>query len=612
MTVRIFNIPFETTKDQLVRALEEYGVVSECRLEMNLRRPMKNIGRATVAFQQTEHVQRLLENPPTLNDRVLRISPSRQPSVRSKITPDDWEIESFAIGNWVECPNPRPNESAWTYEKHWELELDEAQLPRLKIKQSITVANLQFPPNETSFANDSIFGSFCQSLAYTLDISFHDLMDKPRSRGVVIDDKTIRGKIVIYLSLQRPPKIFREKTFLEKLGRLEIEDGDELIRTIDPTSSRIFDGRHMVWRIAIKAQQTDQNIMKKLSSLSKHRLVHNPPRTVKVKVQSPRIPLPLVDDSFFAELPYNVGFKIHSLMSLNKLYHSEVREPEFFEALTEVVDAGDTLLACYVLDNLSSMDWHPGKPQSLRPYRRFAETLAGDMFLPEFNQWSTYFTDTTEKFVRINHATVTPTKVWIEGPMIEPSNRILRQYRQHIDRFLRVTFGEENFEPLWTRRGTNELLEKRVRRVLDDGIVIAGRKHEFLAFGSSQLKDHSCWFFASFDGCTASQIRDGMGDLSKIKSPALYGARMGQCFTATTGTIDIPESQVVRIDDIEVERMGKKYCFTDGIGKISVSLAKRAIDMAKLRVSENDLPSVYQMRYGGCKVRKYLTLLISA
>ncbi|RUS15688.1 RNA dependent RNA polymerase-domain-containing protein, partial [Endogone sp. FLAS-F59071] len=611
MAVRVFNIPYEITKAELVTALEPFGAVSECRLEMNRLRPRKNLGRATVVFQQAEHVQQLMERPPTLNDRLLRISPSRQPSVTSRTTPDDWEIENFAIGNWVECPAPRPNQSAWTYEKHWELELNEAQPPHLKIKQSIAVVNLCFPPKDLPKKTDEAyldifslsFASFtsCQNLAYSLDVSFHDLMDKPRSRGVVIDDKTTRGKIVIYVSLQRPPKIFRERTEWENMFTLPTEGEDELIRTIDPTSSCIFDGRHMVWQITIKSQTDDQNIMKALSLLSKHRLVHSPPRTVKVKVQSPTIPLPLVEDSFFLTFPYNVGFKIHSLISANKLYHSEVHEPEFLEALTEVVETGDTLLACQVLDYLSSLDWQPGNAQSLRPYRRFAELLVGDVFLPAFNPGDSYFTDSTEKYVYIYHATVTPTKVWIEGPMIEPSNRILRQYRQHIDRFLRVTFGEENYEPLWTRRGTSELLQKRVRRVLDDGIVIAGRKHEFLAFGSSQLKDHSCWFFASFDGCTASQIRNWMGDFSEIKSPALYGARMGQCFTATTGTFKVPDSQVIRIDDIEVERMGKKYCFTDGIGKISEAFAKKAIDMAKLRVSPNNLPSVYQMRYGGCK-----------
>jgi hypothetical protein len=44
--------------------------------------------------------------------------------------------------------------------------------------------------------------------------------------------------------------------------------------------------------------------------------------------------------------------------------------------------------------------------------------------------------------------------------------------------------------------GTTSRPCNRVREVLTDGLVIAGRKFEFLAFSSSQLREQAAWFFS--------------------------------------------------------------------------------------------------------------------
>jgi RNA-dependent RNA polymerase len=46
----------------------------------------------------------------------------------------------------------------------------------------------------------------------------------------------------------------------------------------------------------------------------------------------------------------------------------------------------------------------------------------------------------------VRSATVTPTMVYFNSPSIETSNRVLRQYREHADRFLRVRFTDEKFQ----------------------------------------------------------------------------------------------------------------------------------------------------------------------
>ena len=57
---------------------------------------------------------------------------------------------------------------------------------------------------------------------------------------------------------------------------------------------------------------------------------------------------------------------------------------------------------------------------------------------------------------------------------------------------------------------------------------------------------------------------------------------------------------VTMIDDIETE--DKRYCFTDGIGKMSWGVA--GLVALKLNISlksRNDIPSAYQVRIAGCK-----------
>lgn len=39
---------------------------------------------------------------------------------------------------------------------------------------------------------------------------------------------------------------------------------------------------------------------------------------------------------------------------------------------------------------------------------------------------------------------VTPTRIVRLPPEVELSNRVLRQYKDHTDRFIRISFGEEN------------------------------------------------------------------------------------------------------------------------------------------------------------------------
>lgn len=133
---------------------------------------------------------------------------------------------------------------------------------------------------------------------------------------------------------------------------------------------------------------------------------------------------------------------------------------------------------------------------------------------------------------------------------------------------------------------------------MNNGITIGERHYKFLAFGNSQFRENGAYFFAPLPHLSTRHIRHWMGDFSEIREIAKHAARLGQCFS-TTRAINCARVTIVEIDDIELKRKGKKYSFTDGVGKISPFLAQLAAGELNLLASEP--PSVFQFRLGGCK-----------
>jgi len=210
--------------------------------------------------------------------------------------------------------------------------------------------------------------------------------------------------------------------------------------------------------------------------------------------------------------------------------------------------------------------------------------------------------------VYVHRVQITPSKVYFCGPEINVSNRVLRHFSERIDNFLRVSFVDEELDKLFSTdlsprtSSANEDkrtgIYKRILSILRNGIVIAGKKFETLAFSSSQLRDNSIWMFASRDGLTAAYIREWMGDFSSIKNVAKYAARLGQSFGSSTETLSVDRNEMEIIPDIEVERGGVEYVFSDGIGKISAEFARKVALKCGCKGTN---PSAFQIRYGGYK-----------
>lgn len=213
-----------------------------------------------------------------------------------------------------------------------------------------------------------------------------------------------------------------------------------------------------------------------------------------------------------------------------------------------------------------------------------------------------------EGLVYVHRVQVTPCKVYFCGPEVNVSNRVLRRYPDYLDNFLRVSFVDEELDKMYSTelspRASSSLEDgktkifKRILSVLRDGITIGDKKFEFLAYSSSQLRENAAWMFAPRDGLNASRIRRWMGDFHGIRNVAKYAARLGQSFGSSTETLSVSRREVNLIPDIEVESGGGvNYVFSDGIGKISASFAKKVAQKCGIRHT----PSAFQIRYAGFK-----------
>ncbi|KAJ3544083.1 hypothetical protein NMY22_g2912 [Coprinellus aureogranulatus] len=226
--------------------------------------------------------------------------------------------------------------------------------------------------------------------------------------------------------------------------------------------------------------------------------------------------------------------------------------------------------------------------------------------------------DTASGSFRCGHVTFTPTRRLLEGPYATQSNRIIREYSQFSDNFIRVDFRDEDrLQYRWDKAvdGTT-FLRERVGGILKGGFQLAGRSFEFLAYSTSALREHAVWFICPFEFTLNSgekvhvngeYIRHSIGDFRGtplMKHPSKFAARLAQAFTATDPSVSIDSCNWEEIPDIIPEADGmESYVFTDGVGTISYELAKGiwGAMCANRRGYGALVPSAYQIRFLGYK-----------
>ena len=303
--------------------------------------------------------------------------------------------------------------------------------------------------------------------------------------------------------------------------------------------------------------------------------------------------------SQYRDIPFSLKFQMQRLVQLGYLSPHRVTEllPEIY-----LMSARSDLTICVsVVRKLFSQIPYAGPGVDADEFRltELVNLLRKNEALCKANACYSFQELDAPNKALIHKAIVTPAGTYLYGPDQEPMNRVLRKYQQYLDYFLKVTFADEDGEAIrYSASVSNsEIYHTRFKKVLGGIINIAGRGFEFLGFSHSSLRAQTCWFMAPFthEGklLLARSVIGNLGDFSAIRTPAKCAARIGQAFSDTLISIEIPHSCIGTIGD--VERNGRT--FSDGVGKISRSIQKRICE--RYAASRKIKPTVFQIRHAG-------------
>lgn len=359
-------------------------------------------------------------------------------------------------------------------------------------------------------------------------------------------------------------------------------------RTTDPSSGSAF-GHCLIYDLVID-QQHGSELAQKMHELSMFRTT---PIWISEALLRPHIgQLEAHDwsggfDGVFDQVLFSIRYLLHANIAAHKLV---------FESLADAQRVCSVLRQCdleHATNALTDVYLSVPEAHSVEVLLRWLnEPQDEEDFDDEENPAPTL----PESTCLTRRILVTPLRVCPQLPEMDMSNRILRQYAAHNERFVRVTFVDENFGSILQAR-SNHVFDRRIRSLLRNGIMVAGNKFVFLAFSNSQLREQSAWFYnetpTTVQVPSANEIRASMGDLSSILIVGKYASRLGQGFSSTTNVTKIPPARVSTMGD--VQRHG--FTFSDGVGVMSRRVAESAAHTLQL----DYLPSALQIRFGGSK-----------
>lgn len=408
---------------------------------------------------------------------------------------------------------------------------------------------------------------------------------------------------VIMLQLASPPWLWyrtADDDVYETVAFDVLDDDDPWIRTTDFTPSGAF-GRCNSYRVSISPRYEGKlkNIWEYLQNQ-------------RVRVHSLKWPPSVRDEldfgipmsDIFSSIHYRKGIEFEILFLVNAVMHKGI-----FNQYRMTGSFFDLLRSQPKEVNLAALKhiWSSKCPV-FDAYKRLKLVQEWILKNPKVLQRPKQMID----IVEIRRLVITPTKAYCLPPEVELSNRVLRRYNDVSDRFLRVTFMDEGMQTInlnvlnyYVASIVKDLTSnsapqkttvfKRVKTILTNGFNLCGRKYSFLAFSSNQLRDRSAWFFAEDKNISVHNITNWMGKFTD-RNVAKCAARMGQCFSSTYATIEVPSLEV-NFELKEIKRNG--YVFSDGIGTISHDLTMEVVE--KLKLDMNNPPSAFQIRYAGCK-----------
>ncbi|CAF3871031.1 unnamed protein product [Rotaria sp. Silwood2] len=197
-----------------------------------------------------------------------------------------------------------------------------------------------------------------------------------------------------------------------------------------------------------------------------------------------------------------------------------------------------------------------------------------------------------ENYAYVPSIRVTPTTIQVQPLKLVKLHRVLREKNFNDPMSLAlVEIRDEANKPLYARDFRS--LRVKFKQILTEGIQINKMHYRYLHHSMSQVKEKQFWFLDNH--YSLENVLSWMGNFNNERVVAKHAARIAQCFTSTEPSIRIPAEHVKYIPDIETA--DKQYCFTDGVG----TLSQRYCKQVQKALGRRFMPSVLQIRYGGCK-----------
>ncbi|XP_007045555.2 PREDICTED: probable RNA-dependent RNA polymerase 1 [Theobroma cacao] len=412
---------------------------------------------------------------------------------------------------------------------------------------------------------------------------------------IVLHSPLDQTKKFLIIQLLGAPRIYeKDLTILNSAKEVSEDDDDQWIRDVDFTPGHCI-GQSFALCLelprGVKLPKVDESFYYR--KVEDNFILEN---GSSFSCNPDLVPMITPPEGF--DLPYGVLFKVNSLVQHGCLLPPTL-DADFYQLVDpRRIDIAFIERALEKAYSFKEYCYEPAKwlAEQYEKYRKLERPLRPPI-LPS-----------NDGIVAVRRVQVTPSKVYFSGPELNLSNRVLRNYIKDIDNFLRVSFVDEELGKMHstdlsssasvTSDGKHNRIYDRILSTLIKGIVIGDKNFEFLACSTSQLRENSIWMFASKPGLTAVDIREKMGHFHVIRNVAKYAARLGQSLSSSRETLEVRMDEIKIIPDIEVETGEVKYCFSDGIGKISEKLAKEVALKCNLRIHT---PSAFQIRYGGYK-----------
>jgi hypothetical protein len=438
---------------------------------------------------------------------------------------------------------------------------------------------------------------------------------KGREAGIVIDNIIIREVLLdrrttphrLYFTLDRIPRFWSHNNLAHRIDHHDLKESDPF-GMVDLIPLFVHDFEIPKHRLpALSPQHANSapyctvyavegsTISSDVSQLLKSMKRSDP---TKVQVQTVSVDLPEMLsqlEELYRRYDYSISFQLDLLVRNCYLSPSEV------VSLSQDIDI---LLTDFGIDKTVQVL----QAFSCRlPVRTFQTVSAYDDLLRMISETANVCNKCSPQlspgFACIHRLDIMPAGYNLEGPVTMGNNRVLRLFPENHDRFLKVTFSEEDLTKIHQNReyDLSPILQDRWFAILSKGINLAGRHFQFLGFAQSSLKEHSTWLISPFEHhgryITPAVLHSDLGDFHKIRCPPRLAARLGQTFTSTSHSLEIePEFEVSTVADIE--RNG--HVFSDGVGRISEGMMKRIWEVTGVS-NDKVKPVVYQIRLGGSK-----------